>query len=206
MIEAGATPSLVVATHNPDKLREIRALLHGVHVSILSLDDFPRVREIAEDGTTLEENALLKARAVFRATGRPSLADDSGLEVFYLNGDPGVYSSRYSGPDATYKSNCAKLLNNLRGVPPRRRTAKFRSVIALVAKGVEYCVEGSIKGTIIESPRGKNGFGYDPVFMPVGYDKTFAEMEPATKDSISHRSEAIRKILPILSQLLGSPL
>jgi len=195
--------SLVLATHNHDKVRELRALLEGSGVLIRSLDDFPQIGVIPEEGETFQENALIKARSVFRATGLPSLADDSGLEVHYLNGEPGVHSSRYSGPGSTTSSNCRKLLQNLRGVPPRRRTARFRCVIALVTSGVEHVVEGTVRGTIAEWPRGNRGFGYDPIFIPLGSGLTFAEMDPPAKDQISHRSEAIKAIRPVLHSFFG---
>ena len=192
---------VVLATHNKEKVGELRALLGKDTIEVATLDEFPNVGEIVEDGATLEENALKKAGTVFRATGLPALADDSGLEVYYLNMDPGVFSSRYSGPAATYGSNCRKLLEALRGVPPRRRAARFRCVLALVTKGIEEIVEGTCEGTILEEPRGTNGFGYDPVFQPKGYEKTFAEIEPDLKNSLSHRSQALIKMQPILTSL-----
>jgi XTP/dITP diphosphohydrolase len=193
---------LVLATHNKDKARELEALTQGLALDILTLDSFPQVGEIVENGETLEENALIKARTVFNMTGLPSLADDSGLEVYYLNGAPGVFSSRFSGPGATYQSNCRKLLEEMLGVPPRRRYAQFRSVLAFVNNGKAEIVEGVCRGRIAEEPAGSNGFGYDPVFVPDGSEMTFAEMTPAEKNRVSHRSMALQKIRPILEKYL----
>jgi XTP/dITP diphosphohydrolase len=196
---------LVLATRNKDKAVELRALLGKNTIEVVTLDEFPNVGEIVEDGATLEENALKKAGTVFRATGLPALADDSGLEVYYLNMEPGVFSSRYSGPGATYESNCRKLLEALRGLPPRRRAARFRCALALVADGIEEIVEGSCDGTILEESRGTNGFGYDSIFRPTGHEETFAEMEPDLKNSLSHRSQALLKMKPFLMDLSGRP-
>jgi len=182
---------LLLATHNADKVEEIRALLAGMSITILTPADFPGLRETVEDADTLEGNALKKAREAFAATGVSAVADDTGLEVHYLNKAPGVFSSRYSGPDATYASNCKKLLDNLRGVPERRRAARFRCVVAFVpVQGGEYAVEGICRGVILESPRGANGFGYDPVFLPDGFRETFGEMDLLRKNTLSHRARA----------------
>jgi XTP/dITP diphosphohydrolase len=182
---------LLLATHNRDKAREFQSLLEGLDIEILTLDRFPDVGEIVEDGATLEDNAVKKAREVSRITGLPSLADDTGLEVFYLNKAPGVFSARYAGPGATYAENCRRLLAELRGVPPRRRNAQFRCVLALTGwSAKELLAEGTCTGTITESPRGSHGFGYDPVFLPEGFTQTYAEMDDATKNRISHRGKA----------------
>ncbi len=192
---------LVVATHNRDKVREISALLSGLGVEVLTLDSYPQIGPIVEDADTLEGNALLKAAAVGRATGLPSLGDDTGLEVHSLYGEPGVYSSRYSGEHATYADNVAKLLVSMKAFPPRRRGARFRCVLAFAAPGRSpQTVEGVCRGTILEKPRGTGGFGYDPVFLPAGYEKTLAEMDLSLKNSISHRGRAMREILPILKE------
>lgn len=191
---------LLLATHNRHKAREFQTLLTDLGIEVLTLDAFPQVGEIVEDGETLEANALKKAREVHRLTGLPSLADDTGLEVFYLNGAPGVYSARYAGPAATYADNCRKLLAVMRGVPPRRRGARFRCVLALVGWGPEELLaEGSCPGVITESERGTNGFGYDPLFLPDGFTVTYAEMDDAAKNSISHRGRASRKMKELLS-------
>lgn len=190
---------LVLATHNKHKAEEFKALLGDLPVELLTLDGFPGIGEIIEDEDTLEGNAEKKAREVFRATGLPTLADDTGLEVHYLGGEPGVYSSRYSGLNATYESNCKKLLANLRGVPPRRRAARFRCVLQFIAPdNIKFRADGIIKGVIIETPRGLNGFGYDPIFLPDGQSKTLAEMSPSEKNSLSHRASAAKAIKPKL--------
>ena len=189
---------LVLATNNKHKAEEFRSLLSGLGVEIISLDRFPGVGEIMEDAPTLEGNAKKKGQEVFQVAGLPTLAD-SGLEVYYLNGEPGVYSSRYSGPGATYESNCKKLLMALKGLPPRRRAARFRCVLHFVAPGgVQTTVDGVCKGTIIESPRGNNGFGYDPLFQPEGNTKTLAELTAIEKNSLSHRARPCQNITPFL--------
>ena len=187
--------NLVLATHNKHKAEELQAMLKDLGVEVLTLDAFPQVGEIEEDAGTIEGNALKKAKEVFDLTGVPAMADDTGLEVFYLNKAPGVYSSRYAGPEATYADNCRKLLANMKGVPPRRRAAQFRCVLALIAPGMAPILEeGICRGTITESPRGEGGFGYDPVFLPDGYNQTFAEMPLEVKNVISHRGKALQQL------------
>jgi len=194
---------LVIATHNKDKAQEVSAILNGLGFQIVTLDEFPDVGAIEEDQDTLEGNALKKAREVFRQTGLPSVADDTGLEVRYLNDAPGVYSSRYAGPGATYADNRKKLLDRMKGVPPRRRAAQFRSVVALVAPGsFERTAEGTCTGTITESPRGTGGFGYDPIFLPHGHSKTFGELAPDVKNKMSHRARALEALRPALQEYL----
>jgi XTP/dITP diphosphohydrolase len=184
---------LVLATHNKHKAEELQAMLKDLGVEVLTLDAFPQVAEIVEDAETIEGNAIKKAKEVSELTGLPAMADDTGLEVFYLNKAPGVYSSRYAGPGATYADNCRKLLATLKGVPPRRRGAQFRCVLALVAQGMSPILEeGICRGTIIESPRGEGGFGYDPIFLPDGYMQTFAEMPLDVKNGLSHRGRALQ--------------
>lgn len=196
---------LVIATHNRHKTTEFQSLLAPLGVEILSLDGFPGIGHIAEDAGTLEGNALLKARAVSQATGLPSIADDTGLEVHYLNEAPGVYSSRYAGVGVSYEENVKKLLKDLRGVPPRRRGARFRAVLAFLAPGTNpRFAEGICQGVIVEDPRGAGGFGYDPVFLPKGQQKTFAEMDAEMKNGLSHRGRAIAAILPILTDYFRS--
>ena len=192
---------LLIATHNRDKAAEFRSLLSGLEVEVLTLDSFPHIGSIAETGETLEENSALKARAVFEATHLPSLADDTGLEVYYLALAPGVWSSRYAGEGATYAENVAKLLREMKGVPARRRAARFRCVLTFVASGhPPASTEGMCKGAILEEPRGIHGFGYDPLFLPLAGDRTFAELDPASKNALSHRGEAMRRMLPILRE------
>lgn len=183
---------LLLATHNKHKASEFTSMMGDLSLEVLTLDGFPQVGEIIEDGETLEANALKKAKEVFRLTGVPSLADDTGLEVYYLNGDPGVYSARYAGLDATYNDNCQKLLKAMQGVPARRRGARFRAVLAFVAPEIEKIVEGCCYGSITEEPKGTGGFGYDPLFIPSGQTKTYAELDGPTKNSLSHRGLALR--------------
>ena len=198
-------PRLLIATHNLHKTEEFTSLLHGSGIDVLTLKAFPAIGQVDEDQPTLEGNAVKKAREVFMESGLPSVADDTGLEVYYLNGEPGVYSSRYSGPGATYDSNCRKLLASLRGVPSRRRSARFRCVLAFVAPpDIVRIAEGVCEGTIIESKRGAHGFGYDPLFLPSGFKETFAEMDPSTKNRISHRGKALEKLKPELLEYFKS--
>jgi XTP/dITP diphosphohydrolase len=194
---------LVLATHNPHKIQEIRAIMEDLGLEILTATDFPTIPPLHEDGSTLEENALKKARTVFQATKLPTLADDSGLEVFYLAKRPGVLSARYAGPQASYADNNKKLLDELKGVPPRRRNAQFRCVIAFVSENGEQTVEGVMEGMIIEAPRGSSGFGYDPIFQPVGHDETYAEMSSWLKNGISHRARALERVKPLLRDCFG---
>lgn len=180
---------LVIATRNPHKLEEIHAIFNFQGLEVCSAFDFPDIPDVVEDGDTLEANAIKKAGEICRATGLPALADDSGLEVEALNGEPGVYSARWSGEGCTYHDNNLKLLRELAG---KNRRAQFRTVIALALPGEKpQTVEGSVKGTIIEELRGEQGFGYDPLFMPDGYNQTFAELPAEVKNKISHRARAL---------------
>lgn len=183
-------PRLVIATKNPHKLAEMEAVLaeSGLVGEVVRGLDWP---DVAETGSTLEENALLKARAVAEATGLPSLADDTGLEVDALGGAPGVYAARFSGPDATYERNVDLLLGKLEDVTDR--SARFRTVVALVfPDGSTVTAEGTLEGKIATERRGSGGFGYDPVFQVDG--GTLAELGEAAKNRISHRAEAIRAL------------
>jgi len=180
---------LVIATRNPHKLEEIHAIFNFQGLEVCSAFDFPDIPDVIEDGDTLEANAIKKAVEICRATGLPALADDSGLEVEALNGEPGVYSARWSGEGCTYHDNNLKLLRELSG---KNRRAQFRTVIALAQPGEEpQTVEGAVQGVIIEELRGEQGFGYDPLFMPDGYDQTFAELPAEVKNKISHRARAL---------------
>ncbi|MBX2991151.1 MAG: RdgB/HAM1 family non-canonical purine NTP pyrophosphatase [Bacteroidetes bacterium] len=196
---------LVLATHNKHKAEELQALLDGTDIEILTLDNFPHVGDIEEDHDTLEGNALKKARAVLQLTSLPSLADDTGLEVFSLNGEPGVYSARYAGPNATYADNVRRLLLKMDGMPAHSRAAQFRSVLAFVTpEGIERVVEGVCSGEIINHPRGTGGFGYDPVFLPSGHRQTFAEMRMDAKNTVSHRAKALEGIRSVLLSYFNS--
>lgn len=186
------TLRLVLATANPDKARELAALLPGYDVR-------PRpegLGEVEETESTLEGNARLKAAAVGAATGELAVADDTGLEVDALGGRPGVHAARYAGPGASYADNVAKLLAELEGVAPERRTARFRTVaVALFPDGREVVAEGSVAGVIAGAARGGAGFGYDPVFVPEGGGgRTFAEMTASEKAGLSHRGRAVRAL------------
>ena len=188
---------IVLATRNKKKVEEIKRITAGLPVTILSLDDFPNCPETVEDRDTFEGNAEKKAVEVCRCTGKPSLADDSGLEVDALNGAPGVYSARYA-PDAASGNdprNYEKLLNDLKDVPQEKRGAQFVCCLALAfPDGTVKTFFGRSRGRIGYEARGKKGFGYDPVFLPEGFDRTFAEMTPEEKDSLSHRGKALQKL------------
>ncbi len=186
--------TLVLATRNPHKTEEIRAMLADLSITVRDLTEFPDCPDVEEDGRTLEENAMKKALSAHRCTGLPVIADDTGLEVYYLLGAPGVYSARYAGEDATYEDNNQKLLKEMTQVPPRKRQARFRCVVALVGKGFEQLFEGKVEGDILRSPRGTNGFGYDPVFRPEGEERSYAQLSAEEKNSISHRAIAIRRL------------
>lgn len=188
---------LVFATNNVHKLKEVQAIL-GNAFQLLSLHDIEFIAEIPEDYETLEENAMQKARYVFSRTGYSCFADDTGLEVEALNGEPGVYSARYAGEDKKSTENIKKLLMKLNGV--ENRNARFRTVIALTLSGKDYLFEGTVNGKIIDSPNGFDGFGYDPVFIPDGYNQTFAQMPLELKNSISHRGMAISKLVDFLKK------
>ena len=185
---------IVLATHNKGKMSEINNLLSSSY-EVLTLDHFPNIKEIPETGKTLKENAFIKARTVFEMTGLPSLADDTGLEVQALGGDPGVFSARYAGEQASYQDNCEKLLKNMMRVPREDREAKFRTVIAYKDDNRELSCDGSVMGEIAQSPKGSFGFGYDSVFYYPPLEKTFAELIEEEKNSISHRGRALRKFL-----------
>lgn len=198
---------LLAATSNRDKLTEIRRILEDASLEVIGKDDLPASLEPPETGRTLVENALIKAREGFRLSGMPTIADDSGLEVDALGGRPGVFSSRYAGENVTYADNVRKLLGELEGIPPERRTARFRCVMALVAEGLEQWWEGVVEGVILDSPRGDNGFGYDPVFWSPEIHKSFAEAASDEKHRVSHRGRALRALaaaLPTIHPNLSS--
>ena len=196
--------TLVIATRNKHKVEEIKTILAPLGVTVRDLTEFPDCPDVEETGTTLEENALLKARAAHTCTGLPVIADDTGLEVYYLLCEPGVYSARYAGEHATYADNCRKLLRTLMGVPSRRRQARFRTVLAFVATGREEVFEGKIEGRIGVAGRGANGFGYDPLFVPEGFSKSYAELTLEEKNIISHRALAVGAFRNFLAKEDGS--
>jgi XTP/dITP diphosphohydrolase len=198
---------LLVATMNAGKLAEYQRLLEGVPgLEIDSMASLSQAADVLEDRDTFYGNALKKATETAAVAGVPCLADDSGLEVDALDGRPGVYSARYAGEGATDTRNNAKLLDELSGISDERRTARFRCVIVVVdGEGRELAVaEGTCEGRIGQEPRGTHGFGYDPVFVPDGYDEAMAELGPETKNEISHRAKAAQKLTPLLRSL-GSP-
>jgi XTP/dITP diphosphohydrolase len=184
---------LVVATTNRGKLLELQQILGGRGVEVGGLIESAPEEEI-ETGSTFEENALLKARYYHSMTGMPTVADDSGLEVFALGGAPGVYSSRYAGPAATDADRVAKLLDEMRGVPADRRGARFVCAAAMVWPGGERVFMGEAQGVILDSPRGEGGFGYDPVFYYAPLGKTFAELTAGEKARVSHRGLALARL------------
>lgn len=198
---------LLVASRNVKKLAELRRVLDDAGLSavtLVSLDDVPPFEEAPETGPTFEDNALAKARDAFAATGLAAVADDSGLEVAALNGMPGVLSARWSGNHGDDAANTALLLAQLRDVPDARRGAAFVSACALVwgpGEADETVVRGEWSGTIAREPRGEGGFGYDPVFVPSGSDRTAAQLSPAEKDAVSHRGRALALLVPALREL-----
>ncbi len=196
--------TLIVATHNKDKLREIKEILKVLPIEIKSAIDYPDIPKIIEDGTTLEENAAKKVSIIADTTGMFAIADDTGLEVDILNGAPGVYSSRFAGPKCRYEDNNRKLLELMKNVPFEERTARFRSVIAIFIPGKKELsiVEGICEGIISNSMRGTNGFGYDPVFYIPQLDKTYAELTLDEKNKISHRGKALEKAKILLEKFI----
>lgn len=182
---------IVLATRNPDKGRELGALLGGLGIRIRTLADFPSAPEVVEDGTTCEANAIKKAREIARATGVPAVADDTGLEVDALEGRPGVYAARYAGEHATYEDNCRKLLLELAEVPRSNRTARFLTVAAIAfPSGDVHVTQGSLEGVIAEQSLGDQGFGYDPVFLVPEFNRTLAQLTAEEKNRMSHRAKA----------------
>ena len=187
---------LIFATHNAHKLEEVAAML-GNLVQLVSLTDLQCTEEIPENGFNLQSNALYKAQFVDERFRCDCFGDDTGLEVEALNGEPGVFSARYAGEPANSEANIEKLLKNLKGIT--NRNAQFRTVIALIYRQRIHYFEGVIKGRIIEERQGDHGFGYDSIFMPNGYDQTFAELPAEVKNTISHRGQAIRKLVTFLN-------
>jgi len=192
---------LLIATNNLDKIKEIKDILADSNVKILTVKDFPRLPKIKENGKTFQENALKKACKISKYTGKICLADDSGLEIDYLKGEPGIYSSRWGNSDEERINKVLKLLEN---VPENKRSAKFICVLVLAfPDGRKYIVKGECKGIISLGPRGKFGFGYDPIFLVPEYNKTFAELGDKIKNQISHRGKALRKMIKIIKNDSG---
>jgi XTP/dITP diphosphohydrolase len=202
------SPRVVLATRNPGKVVEIRRIFAEVpelDIELIGLDVLTDIPDVDETGATFAENALLKARAAAVATGLPAIGDDSGICVDALDGGPGVRSARWGGEPPDDARNLALLLQQIDGLPAERRGAQFVCVAAVVTPaGAERVVEGRVEGSIIDTPRGTGGFGYDPVFIPLGETRTTAEMPPAEKDAISHRGRAFRALVPALADLLDA--
>lgn len=191
---------LVVGTKNHGKIRELREFLAGLPIEILGLHEFPNIIEPEETGATFAENAALKARYYAQATGFLALSDDSGLEVAALNGAPGVYSARYAGENASDEERTLKLLDELNLIENESKLARFVCAITIAdAKGaIIFETEGVCEGKIAQVPRGENGFGYDPIFIPDGFEQTFGELSSTAKAEISHRARALKKIIAYL--------
>ena len=195
---------IVVATHNKDKFKELYHGLKSLKIELLSLEDFPEIGEIIENGNTLEQNALIKARTVNQLTSLPAISDDTGLFVDALNGDPGIYSARYAGENSTYLDNVNKMLHELKNVPEDQRQAKFSTVMAYVDGKMELIAEGFVKGIISNKIKGIGGFGYDSIFYVCNKGKTFSEMSIEEKNLISHRSRAIDALKAKLASNLSN--
>ena len=192
---------IVIASSNKHKVSEISINIQPFFDTILSFSDFPKIGEIIEDGTTIEENSFIKSRASFKYTGLASVADDTILEVDHLNGEPGLYTARYAGEQATYNQNMDKLIKELHGVEMNMRTARFRTVISYVDGVNDFHVEGILEGKILKNKIGKNGFGYDPIFYVDKYDKSLAQINSSLKNDISHSGLAIKKFVSKIKEL-----
>jgi XTP/dITP diphosphohydrolase len=197
---------LLLATRNQGKIVEFRRILDAIapgEIELVGLDQFPDLHDVDETGSTFEENALLKAREMSEATGLPAIADDSGLCVDALNGDPGIFSARWAGEHGNDRANLEKVLSQLIEIPDEKRTAYFICVAALyLPDGRTHCEEGRFLGTILHSPVGENGFGYDPIFQPEGLSISSAQMSSEEKDAMSHRGKALRAIAPHVMKAL----
>lgn len=193
---------LVLATRNPDKGRELDAMLGDLGIRIRTMAEFPGAPDVVEDGATCRENAVKKAVSAQRFTGLTAIADDTGLEVAELGGRPGVHAARYAGEKATYADNCRKLLTELAGVPPERRGARFVTVAAIAyPDGRVEVTEGVLEGRITEAQQGTGGFGYDPVFFVPEMGRTLAELSPVEKNQISHRARAFQSAKKLLRSM-----
>lgn len=199
---------LVLATRNQGKITEFRRILEELapgQIELIGVDQFPHLVDVDETGSTFEENSLLKARYTSEATGLPAIADDSGLCVDALNGDPGIYSARWAGVHGDDRANVEKVLQQLADVPDEKRTAHFMCVASLVMPdGRHQVAEGRFEGHILHAPVGENGFGYDPIFQPLGLSISSAQMSAQEKDAMSHRGKSLRAIAPHVIQMLAS--
>ena len=192
--------TIVLASNNAGKVREFNALLAGLDLEVVPQSQFG-VAEIEETGLTFVENAILKARNAAQHAQRPAIADDSGLEVDALDGAPGIYSARYAGPGASDSANLEKVLGMLNGVPEAKRSARFQCVLVYLRHALDptpLIVQGTWEGRILEAPRGRSGFGYDPVFFVPTHGCSAAELQPETKNALSHRGQALRRLLELL--------
>ena len=200
--------TLVLATRNQGKINEFRRILEELapgQIELIGVDQFPDLVDVDETGSTFEENSLLKSRYTCAATGLPAIADDSGLCVDALNGDPGIFSARWAGIHGDDQANIEKLLEQLKDVPDDKRTARFKCVASLVLPdGREQIAEGRFEGHILHAPVGENGFGYDPIFQPLGLRISSAQMSAQEKDLLSHRGKSLRAIAPHVIQMLAS--
>ncbi|MEP6788095.1 MAG: RdgB/HAM1 family non-canonical purine NTP pyrophosphatase [Acidobacteriota bacterium] len=199
------TRKLLIATHNRGKVAELTRMLSGIACDLLSLSDVPDVKEVAETGTTFAENAAIKASGYASQSRHLSLADDSGLEVEALDGRPGIYSARYGGEGTSFAEKMASLLSELSETGGQNRRARFVCAMALASDTSEilFRSEGICEGTIAPDPRGSGGFGYDPLFIPDGFNKTFGELDEAIKQKISHRAGAFCQIIPFLRHFIA---
>jgi XTP/dITP diphosphohydrolase len=199
---------LVLATRNQGKIEEFRRILEELapgQIDLIGVDQFPHLVDVDETGSTFEENSLLKARYTSEATGLPAIADDSGLCVEALNGDPGIYSARWAGTHGDDRANLEKVLDQLKDVPDENRTAYFICVASLVLPdGRQKVAEGRFEGHILHAPVGNNGFGYDPIFQPLGMSISSAQMSAEEKDLVSHRGKSLRSLAPHVIQMLAS--
>lgn len=196
---------VVLASGNPGKVREIGEMLKALGIEVVPQSEFD-VPEAEETGTTFVENAIIKARNAAEHTGLPAIADDSGIEVDALNGAPGVYSARYSGPKADDEANNRKMLEELNGVADEERTARYQAILVYMSHAGDptpLISQGSWEGRILEKPRGENGFGYDPIFYVPEHDCSSAELSPESKNQLSHRGKALRKLVSLLQQEPG---
>ncbi len=192
---------IVIASSNKYKVSEISIKIQKFYDEVLSLKDFPEIGEIIENGKTIEENSFIKSRTAFHHTNIASIADDTILEVDKLNGEPGLFTARYAGENASYEDNMAKLLQKLDGIDDDLRTARFRTIISFVDGINDFYVEGVIEGKILKSKVGNNGFGYDPIFYSTEFDLSLAEMDSDVKNQVSHRGIAIQKFIKKISEL-----
>ena len=195
---------VVIATHNKDKLKELKKGLSSLSIDLMDLSSFSNIGEIVEDGDTLKENALIKAKAVYDLTGIPAIADDTGLEVDALGGKPGVYTARFAGENCSYMDNVNKMLEVMKKIKKSERGAIFKTVMVFYDGKRDFFSEGVVKGIIAEEKKGLGGFGYDPIFYVVEEGKTFAEMTIEKKNIISHRGRAIKNLMPILTSYIKS--